>query len=160
MSESDLVKEFTIAANQEVCKVPTIMTKDEVTFICKMIIDEMLELCSTVSSSNEAKEMLKNCIDEAKEINLFKGNCEEDLIAEQQDAFVDIIYYIQNASVKKGVDLSSIFKVVHQANMNKRDPKTGLFLKRSDGKIIKPDGWTAPDISEEIRRQINDKKSM
>ena len=31
--------------------------------------------------------------------------------------------------------------VVHAANMAKRDPATGEFKKRADGKIIKPEGW-------------------
>jgi hypothetical protein len=37
--------------------------------------------------------------------------------------------------------------------MAKRDPKTLQFIKRDDGKIIKPDGWTAPDITAIIKRQ-------
>lgn len=59
----------------------------------------------------------------------------------QADALVDVYYYSLNAAAKKGVNLSSIFSIVHSANMAKRDPKTGVFLKRADGKIIKPEGW-------------------
>lgn len=155
MSESSLVREFTLAADQEVPNVPMEMSKEEINFICKMIIDEMLELCSTVYESKESKEMLKKCIMEAKEIDLLENR--EDkmvLIAEQQDAFVDIIYYIHNAAVKKGVNLSDIFYVVHNANMAKRDKTTGKFIKREDGKIMKPEGWKAPDIKLEIMKQF------
>ena len=59
----------------------------------------------------------------------------------QADALVDVYYYSLNAAAKKGVNLSSIFSIVHAANMAKRDPATGQFLKREDGKIIKPKGW-------------------
>ena len=38
----------------------------------------------------------------------------------------------------------------------KRDPATGKFIKREDGKIIKPVGWTAPDVNGEILRQIQE----
>ena len=48
---------------------------------------------------------------------------------------------------------SSIFSLVHAANMAKRDPETGKFLKREDGKIIKPKGWKAPDVEGEVVRQ-------
>lgn len=40
--------------------------------------------------------------------------------------------------------------------MAKRDPATGKFIKREDGKIIKPVGWTAPDVNGEILRQIQE----
>jgi ribonucleoside-diphosphate reductase beta chain len=55
-----------------------------------------------------------------------------------------------NACCKKGIDLSKIFNEVHKANMSKKDTITGKFLKRDDGKIIKPEGWKAPDIEKVI----------
>ena len=38
--------------------------------------------------------------------------------------------------------------------MAKRDPLTGEFIKRADGKIVKPEGWKAPDVMAEISRQL------
>ena len=70
------------------------------------------------------------------------------------DALVDIYYYSQNAACKKGMNLSSVFTMVHAANMAKRDANTGKFIKReSDGKIIKPEGWQPPNVEAEIARQ-------
>ena len=60
------------------------------------------------------------------------------------------------AAAKKGVNLSALFHIVHGANMAKRDPATGQFLKREDGKIIKPAGWQPPDVKAEIVRQLAD----
>ena len=76
------------------------------------------------------------------------------LISEQADAFVDVYYYMLNAAAKKGVNVSAMFDIVHGANMAKRDPSTGKFLKRDDGKIIKPAGWQPPDVKAEIVRQM------
>ena len=73
--------------------------------------------------------------------------------AAQADALVDVYYYMQNAACKKGMNLSAIFNLVHGANMAKRDPTTGEFIKRADGKIIKPAGWKAPDVEGEVVRQ-------
>jgi len=81
---------------------------------------------------------------------------ETTLIAEQGDAIVDVYYYMLNAAAKKGVNLSALFHIVHAANMAKRDPATGQFLKRDDGKIIKPAGWQPPDVKAEIVRQLSD----
>ena len=69
---------------------------------------------------------------------------------------MDIWYYSLNAACKKGINLSSIFELVHAANMSKKDANTGCFLKREDGKIIKPQGWKAPNIGREIQRQQHD----
>lgn len=69
---------------------------------------------------------------------------------------VDVYYYSLNAAAKKGVNLSSLFGVVHAANMAKRDPASGQFLKREDGKILKPAGWAPPDVAGEVRRQMKE----
>merc|ERR1712157_244082 len=98
----------------------------------KMILDELLELYSTVLTPKKAKNVEKMAV---------SPNRSHELIAEQGDAFVDIWYYSLNAMAKKGVNLSKIFELVHDANMAKKDPITGKFKKRDDGKILKPNGW-------------------
>jgi len=40
--------------------------------------------------------------------------------------------------------------------MAKRNPATGKFEKRADGKIIKPPGWKAPDVEGEMARQFKE----
>ena len=40
--------------------------------------------------------------------------------------------------------------------MAKRNPATGKFEKRADGKIIKPPGWKAPDVEGEMGRQFKE----
>jgi hypothetical protein len=40
--------------------------------------------------------------------------------------------------------------------MDKRDPTTGKFIKREDGKIMKPAGWQPPDISKAIAEQFTE----
>ena len=103
-----------------------------------------------------AKQMLHDIVTNAKEVP--RVNCAPSqmhcLIGEQADAFVDMWYYSLNAMAKKGVNLSRIFDLVHEANMAKRDPQSGKFLKRADGKIIKPKGWRAPNVGQEILSQM------
>jgi predicted HAD superfamily Cof-like phosphohydrolase len=158
-SNAAAVREFTMGAGQPTPQTPSLMSKEEVSFIGKMILDEMLELFSTQFGSAEAKSILSGFLANAKELPLMPSATEADKleqIAEQGDAFVDMWYYSLNAACKKGINLSSIFNLVHAANMAKRDPATGQFLKRADGKIIKPQGWTAPDVGAEIRRQMSE----
>merc|ERR1719410_446237 len=102
-----------------------------------------------------AKQSMINMVNEAKSVQRVKvtPNRSYEVIGEQADAMVDIWYYSLNAMAKKGVNLSSIFDLVHSANMAKRDPQTGRFIKRGDGKIVKPKGWRAPNVGQEIKRQ-------
>jgi len=155
MSDAEKVREFTFEAGQPVPEKPQLMAVDEVNFIAKMILDELLELYSTVMGPKNAKAAMTKMLSDAKNVPKMNvhPNKTHELIAEQGDAFVDIWYYSLNCMAKKGVNLSSIFDLVHNANMAKRDPETGKFIKRADGKIIKPKGWRAPNVSAEIKRQ-------
>jgi len=156
MSDAQKVREFTFEAGQPVPEKPQLMDVSEVNFITKMIIDELLELYSTVLPPKRAKWTMNKMLDEAElipKMNVSPNKIHE-VMAEQGGAFVDIWYHSLNCMAKKGVNLSSIFTLVHNANMAKRDPQSGKFNKRHDGKIIKPKGWRAPDITAEVRRQL------
>ena len=164
-SDAELVKQFTEESGSIIPHEPQLMTKDEVSFIIKMMLDEIMELYATVADSKEAKMNMIKMICDSKDIDIdFKYLQEYDpanLIGQQADAFVDSYYYSLNASAKKGINLSSIFQLVHKANMDKRDPATGKFIKREDGKIIKPQGWSEKwdgngFITREIVRQAKD----
>jgi predicted HAD superfamily Cof-like phosphohydrolase len=154
--DADHVREFTCGAGQPTPDKPVLMSKDEVCFLGKMVLDEVMELFATVYCPADAKEKLRGFIDASKDIAQLPADDETALIAEQGDALVDVYYYMLNAASKKGVNLSALFHIVHGANMAKRDPATGQFLKREDGKIIKPAGWQPPDVKAEIMRQIAD----
>jgi predicted HAD superfamily Cof-like phosphohydrolase len=155
MSDAENVRQFTKESGTEVPNKPQLMTKNEVFFLIKMMLDEIMELGATVAESQEVKFNMIKMITDSKDISRSTGSVEQ-LIGEQGDALVDSYYYSLNAAAKKGINLSRIFEVVHKANMDKRDPVTGKFLKREDGKIIKPAGWKEPDITGEIKRQINE----
>ena len=39
-----------------------------------------------------------------------------------------------------------VWNEVARSNLAKIDDETGKVLKRVDGKVLKPEGWTPPDI--------------
>ena len=158
-TNAEAVREFTAGAGQPTPDTPLPMTDDEVRFITKMILDETMELMATINPPDVAKAQMKKFIDDSKDLPMEKYASPSDFhkIADQADALVDVYYYSLNAACKKGINLSAIFGIVHEANMAKRDPATGKFIKReSDGKIIKPAGWKPPDVEGEIQRQISE----
>jgi predicted HAD superfamily Cof-like phosphohydrolase len=137
---------------------PSKMTKEEVKFIVRMVISEMMELCTTVTPTvRDALDLFDECVETTDNPKLFDPASKSDveIMAEQYDSFVDAWYYMLNMAVKKGADLDRIFKVVHRANMAKRFPD-GKFHRREDGKVMKPDGWKEPDIVGEIKRQMEE----
>jgi predicted HAD superfamily Cof-like phosphohydrolase len=73
-----------------------------------------------------------------------KAESENDLV-EIADALADIIYIACGTAVSYGIPLDKIFEEVHRSNMAKL--VDGKVLRRKDGKIQKPAGWTAPDVA-------------
>lgn len=70
------------------------------------------------------------------------------------DAIVDCWYYGLDSAAKHGMNLEPVFQLVHGANMSKRNPVTGQFDRREDGKVIKPDGWRPANVRLEVERQL------
>jgi hypothetical protein len=62
-SDAQHVREFTAGAGQPTPERPCLMTEDEVKFLGKMMLDEIMELFATVLPAVEAKDALKGFID-------------------------------------------------------------------------------------------------
>ena len=65
---------------------------------------------------------------------------------EELDACMDMIWVILGYCYMKGFDVEGAWKEVARSNLAKIDPVTGKVLKREDGKVLKPEGWTPPDL--------------
>jgi len=148
------VRKFTQACGQSTPIMPQLMNRPEVEFITKMILDELLELNSTVMGPSDAKNTILNMLKLAKDCPQLRTSNKAEIVAEQADALVDIWYYSLNCAAKKGINLSSVFDLVHAANMTKVNPATGKCVQRADGKIEKPRGWCPPNITKEMHRQL------
>ena len=65
---------------------------------------------------------------------------------EELDALIDILVVTIGAIHSMGADAEGAWKEVMQTNFNKIDKETGKVRKREDGKVLKPIGWTPPDL--------------
>jgi predicted HAD superfamily Cof-like phosphohydrolase len=63
------------------------------------------------------------------------------------DALLDIVVVTIGAMHSLGVDAEGGWNEVMATNFAKIDPTTGKCRKREDGKILKPEGWVAPDLA-------------
>jgi predicted HAD superfamily Cof-like phosphohydrolase len=76
----------------------------------------------------------------------------ENDIVEIADALADIIYIACGTAVSYGIPLDIIFDEVHNSNMSKL--VDGKVIRRSDGKIQKPEGWMPPNIAAILKREM------
>lgn len=91
-------------------------------------------------------------------INLLEEEFNEYLKAEEDadlveiaDALADLIYIACGTAVSYGIPLDKVFEEVHRSNMAKLID--GKVLRRADGKVQKPEGWTSPDIKSILIRK-------
>jgi len=75
----------------------------------------------------------------------------EDLV-EIADGLADSIVVIVGTALEYGIDLTSVWNEVHRTNMAKF-PGGKIVRRESDGKILKPEGWTPPDIAHVLEVQ-------
>jgi predicted HAD superfamily Cof-like phosphohydrolase len=70
---------------------------------------------------------------------------------EQLDALVDILVVTMGAIRAAGWDGEAAWKEVMDTNFAKIDPTTGKVRKREDGKVLKPEGWKAPELAQFVK---------
>lgn len=67
---------------------------------------------------------------------------------EQLDALVDILVVTVGAIRAAGWDGEGAWREVMNTNFAKIDAETGKVRKREDGKVLKPEGWVAPELAQ------------
>jgi len=70
---------------------------------------------------------------------------------ETLDALVDILVVTIGAIHSGGFDAEGAWKEVMSTNFAKIDKETGKVRKREDGKVLKPMGWTPPELAQFIK---------
>lgn len=95
--------------------------------------------------SKENYNMYLSLIDE-EVAELVEAVAADDKV-EQLDALVDILVVTMGAIRAAGWDGEGAWREVMNTNFAKIDPDTGKVRKREDGKVLKPEGWKAPDLA-------------
>ena len=76
-------------------------------------------------------------------------------LPEQLDALIDILVVTIGAIHSAGFDAEGAWNEVMRTNFAKIDPTTGKVRKREDGKVLKPEGWTAPKLEQFLNKTIS-----
>lgn len=76
-----------------------------------------------------------------------------DLVA-TADAIIDSIYVLVGMGLELGLPLQALWEEVQRSNISKavlQPDGTFKVMRRADGKVLKPAGWTPPDIEGVLR---------
>ena len=91
-------------------------------------------------------------------VNLIKEEHDELTVAmnnsdrvETLDALIDILVVTIGAIHSMGADAEGAWKEVMRTNFAKIDHETGKVRKREDGKVLKPLGWTPPELKQFVK---------
>ena len=118
--------------------------------------EKFMRACDqSVDKFNELQySMYIKLIDEEHQ-ELLEATLSDDRV-EQLDALIDILVVTIGAIHSMGANAEGAWKEVMKTNFAKIDRETGKVRKREDGKVLKPVGWTAPDLKPFLN---NDHKS-
>jgi predicted HAD superfamily Cof-like phosphohydrolase len=62
------------------------------------------------------------------------------------DALIDILVVTIGAIHSMGADAEGAWNEVMRSNLSKIDKETGMVRKREDGKVLKPNGYSPPNL--------------
>ena len=104
----------------------------------------------TVGTWNETQFNLYTSLIQEEVDELWAANAAADP-KECLDALIDILVVTVGAIHSLGADGEGAWNEVMRTNFAKIDPATGRVNKREDGKVLKPEGWTAPELDQFIQ---------
>lgn len=121
----------------------------------KQEVDEYYKATDSVDELDALVDIVYECcaIANARGFYLEGGSTLSDLMWDVQNpqakAQANAVRMLYNTSIEyaydNGYDFSRAFHLVHAANMAKA--VNGRLIRSDEGKIIKPEGWKAPDLS-------------
>ena len=96
---------------------------------------------------NQADLYLDLILEEFKELMVAFANRD---IVEIADACADLKWVIEGLEHTLQIPQQAVWDEVARSNLSKIS-STGKVIKREDGKVLKPEGWTPPNIKEIIK---------
>jgi predicted HAD superfamily Cof-like phosphohydrolase len=109
--------------------------------------EKFMKACDqTVKGFNQSQfDLYVNLIDEEYNDELKAAIAAGDRV-EMLDALIDILVVTVGAIHSMGADGEGAWREVMNTNFAKIDKDTGKVRKREDGKVLKPVGWTPPNL--------------
>jgi predicted HAD superfamily Cof-like phosphohydrolase len=114
--------------------------------------EKFMRACDqTVDNYNEDQFQLYTKLIEEEVDELFVAIRDDNNI-EKLDALIDILVVTIGAIHSMGADGEGAWKEVMRTNFAKIDKDTGKVRKREDGKVLKPVGWSPPELAPYVKK--------
>lgn len=108
-----------------------------------LLLEEVVETVTALVGSERAYALLMDACANAEHLT---GPVEPNIV-EAIDGLCDVLVVAYGTAEAIGIDLEPFFDEVHRTNMAKANGPI-----RADGKLLKPPGWTPPDIAGVLAR--------
>lgn len=102
--------------------------------------------------ADKVVKLCRNLIDSEVFDELYPALDAGDLV-EIADGIADSIYVLIYTAHAYGIPIEKVFDEVQRTNMAKFPD--GVAIRREDGKIMKPSGWSPPDIKRIIEEALS-----
>lgn len=150
MSARQQVHEFMTLFGQPVRYVPTADIPDgERLLRVRLVVEEALEFAQAMGV--RVTGIADNLHEHNAHTVQVELNGDPLDIVEAGDALADLTYVTEGSGWTLGIPLNDVFREVHRSNMAKADPVTGKPNVTDDGKVLKPEGWTPPDVASVLK---------
>lgn len=170
------VTQFHIAGGIPIKPHPEAPNEDRVRLRLRLIEEEFFELLASCLKGTATSERIlgwtpSRMRDVRRLVQLIVEDMPIDVdMVEVADALADLDYVVEGTRLELGIFGPSVAAEVHASNMRKFPPCIQctdespyqcpsckglgvLPIQREDGKIVKPEGWTPPDIESVLRAQ-------
>jgi predicted HAD superfamily Cof-like phosphohydrolase len=143
MSVRDQVVEFHKVMNQPILPTPQVPPEDRIRLRVALITEEFFETLDSILVLDGAEEYAKEVIKAACKNARISVN-----IPGLADEMADLDYVVEGTRLEFGIDGGPIAAEVQRANMAKASGPVA-----ENGKRLKPEGWTPPDIVGVLEKQ-------
>ena len=107
---------------------------------------KFMEACDQTVGEMNIDQFAMYCTLIAEEAGELSQALREQNKVEILDALIDILVVATGAAHSMNVNVQDAWNEVMKTNFAKIDPDTGKVTKREDGKVLKPEGWKAPEL--------------
>ena len=141
------VREFMRLAGQLIPAEPIIPTEEVCKLRATLILEEALETIDALGFTVRVRSLYNDCTILKDVVDCIPHGDPPDLI-EIADGCADTIVVSTGTLISCGVPLEPLLELIDASNLAKMGNGHSI---RSDGKVIKPANWKAPDISGLLR---------
>lgn len=155
MSHFHQVVQFNEAARGDLPHRPTKLTLEQAKLCLRILIEEPFECFEAMfDPESSALQRMRNHLN-AIQYTLKHETSEADLVQNNVmllDGLCDTVVVAMGMAAMAGLPFNEGMDEVNRSNLAKIDQVSGKCLKDEGGKILKPQGWTKPDLAAVVAR--------